>query len=615
MSGGYVAVGWSGRKKAYDAALAGGVLLYLLTFIGLGAYLFPFATAETLAIRGLGTAAFLLLHVILVIGPLCRLDPRFLPLLYNRRHLGVLTFLLGAAHGAFALIQFHALGDANPFASLLASNARWNSLADFPFQQLGAAALAILFLMAATSHDFWLANLSPRIWKTLHMGVYLAYALLVLHVALGVLQDERSPWLAGFLAAGIAAILGLHLAAAARERRHDRPLSAVGSSDGLAGFVDVGAVAEIPEKRAKVVVLGAERVAVFRYDGKVSALSNVCRHQNGPLGEGKIVDGCITCPWHGYQYLPDSGSSPPPFQEKVKTYRVAVRRGRVLVHPEALAPGTRVEPARIEAGQTSAAEEDSVEFFIGWQEPLPPRLARRTRAVVALGLAFAGGAGLLLAVAQKPFAPAIFEYGRPRIFSGRLQAAPIPMLWVSAPDRHRDVKSAGYALVAPGKHGAAGLAGAWEGRTVRLRGTLIRRGGRGMIEVEPGSIESWTGTAPPLPVGERLGPATIDGVIADAKCWLGVMNPGEGKVHRDCAVRCLAGGVPPLVLGAAPEEKDYWLAGRGGRPIGAGILDRVAEPVRLRGEVVRFDDQLVLEVESGDDVVRREPGPGSGPSP
>mgnify|MGYP003753304843 CR=1 FL=1 len=48
-------------------------------------------------------------------------------------------------------------------------------------------------------------------------------------------------------------------------------------------------------------------------------MHNVCKHQMGPLGEGKIIDGCITCPWHGYQYLPANGQSPPPFTEMVKT--------------------------------------------------------------------------------------------------------------------------------------------------------------------------------------------------------------------------------------------------------------------------------------------------------
>ena len=84
-------------------------------------------------------------------------------------------------------------------------------------------------------------------------------------------------------------------------------------------------------------------MALFRYDGKVSAISNVCRHQNGPLGEGKIVDGCVVCPWHGYQYRPHDGTSPPPFTEKVPTFRVKVAAGRVLVDPRPLPPGTPVE--------------------------------------------------------------------------------------------------------------------------------------------------------------------------------------------------------------------------------------------------------------------------------
>jgi nitrite reductase/ring-hydroxylating ferredoxin subunit len=94
--------------------------------------------------------------------------------------------------------------------------------------------------------------------------------------------------------------------------------------------VDVCAVDEIPENRAKIGLVAGERVAVFRYQGMISAVSNVCRHQNGPLGEGKIIDGCITCPWHGYQYRPDTGSSPPPYTDTIPTFRVRVntRRGR-----------------------------------------------------------------------------------------------------------------------------------------------------------------------------------------------------------------------------------------------------------------------------------------------
>jgi nitrite reductase/ring-hydroxylating ferredoxin subunit len=133
------------------------------------------------------------------------------------------------------------------------------------------------------------------------------------------------------------------------------PLAAALSGERCSGWIDAGPVSDFHDTRAKTVCLPAcnglpaERIAIFRHGGKVSAVHNVCRHQGGPLGEGKIVDGCITCPWHGYQYRPHDGCAPPPFDDKVPTYRVRVVRGRVEVDPRALPPGTPVEPAVIEA--------------------------------------------------------------------------------------------------------------------------------------------------------------------------------------------------------------------------------------------------------------------------
>ena len=344
MSHAYSAVGWNRQKKLYDGVIVAGIVLYLSLFVGVGALVHPNATIETLLIRGLATCALLMLHVILCIGPLCRLVPRLLPLLYNRRHLGVAMFLVALAHGSFSVIQFHALGELNPLVSVLVSNTQYSSFSNFPFQPLGLAALLILFLMAATSHDFWLANLTAPVWKRLHMLVYVAYGLIVSHVLLGVLQAETNPLLVAMLAAGMILVLSLHLIAAWRERKLDHPIVSKALQD---GFVDVCSVGEIENNCAKVVTLAGERVAVFNYDGKVSAISNVCQHQNGPLGEGRIIDGCVTCPWHGYQYLPDSGASPPPFAERVPTFNVRVVAGRVLVKTAPNAPGTRVEPAKV----------------------------------------------------------------------------------------------------------------------------------------------------------------------------------------------------------------------------------------------------------------------------
>ena len=88
-------------------------------------------------------------------------------------------------------------------------------------------------------------------------------------------------------------------------------------------------------------------MAIFKYDGKLSAVNNVCRHQGGPLGEGKVIDGCITCPWHGYQYLPGNGQSPPPFTEKVETYQLKLEGDQILLDPKPNEPGTPVEPIEI----------------------------------------------------------------------------------------------------------------------------------------------------------------------------------------------------------------------------------------------------------------------------
>jgi methionine sulfoxide reductase heme-binding subunit len=347
MSVAYQAVQWNRQKRIYDFVLLGGIATFLATFVATTKALFPLITDEILLIRALGVAAFVLLHVILCIGPLCRLNPLLLPLLYNRRHAGVTMAVLSLVHAALVIVTYHAGSDTNPLLSVFVSDQWRGSPLRIPFQPLGFIALVILLLMAATSHDFWLANLTAPVWKALHMLVYVAYGLLVLHVALGVLQAELSSFYIAATAAGLAVVLGLHLIAAFRERGPDRERTA---SDAAAAerYVDVCAVADLREKRAHVVCVTGERVAVFCYDGKVSAVSNVCQHQNGPLGEGRIVDGCITCPWHGYQYMPETGASPPPFVEKVPTFNVKVKSGRVYIDPVPNPAGTRAVPGQIE---------------------------------------------------------------------------------------------------------------------------------------------------------------------------------------------------------------------------------------------------------------------------
>nr|WP_316654744.1 Rieske 2Fe-2S domain-containing protein [uncultured Gellertiella sp.] len=353
MSVAYRPVLWNRTKLVYDAVLLVAIGLYLLLFLKVG----PLVSAALAAtdeptrwFRAFGSLAFLMLSFILGIGPLARLDTRFLPVLYNRRHFGVMTALVAATHGWHVLGWYFAFSPTPTLLALFTSNTSFGHLVGFPFELFGMFALVMLAVLAATSHDFWLSFLTPPLWKAIHMGIYLGYASAVLHVGLGALIDRHSLSLAFLVLGGASVVAVLHLLAGGREAAADRAASPVAGHEdaGLEGWIAVGDVSEIPEGRA---ILGAtpggERIAVFRWKGGLSALSNVCSHQNGPVGEGKIVLGFATCPWHGYQYRLEDGCSPAPFRERISKYRVALSGSTVLVDPDPLPLGTRLEPFAI----------------------------------------------------------------------------------------------------------------------------------------------------------------------------------------------------------------------------------------------------------------------------
>src|SRR3954447_15146468 len=143
MSARFQAVQWNRRKIVYDAILIAGVVLFVGTFLTVGALRNPPADYPAwigLRIKALGTCAFLMLTIILAIGPLARLSPRFLPLLYNRRHFGVLTFVVSLIHVFFTVRWFAVQGE---LPSLLTELTTWPDYAKFigfPFKALGIGA-------------------------------------------------------------------------------------------------------------------------------------------------------------------------------------------------------------------------------------------------------------------------------------------------------------------------------------------------------------------------------------------------------------------------------------------------------------------------------------------
>jgi hypothetical protein len=90
---------------------------------------------------------------------------------------------------------------------------------------------------------------------------------------------------------------------------------------------------------------------------------------------------------------------------------------------------------------------------------------------------------------------------------------------------------------------------------------------------------------------------TVTGEIVDSKCYLGVMNPGQGKVHRDCAAGCLSGGIPPIFV-TTDGNGQFLLVGLDGRALGRDALrEFIAEPITIRGELLQRGESRLLKIE------------------
>ncbi|MBI4910779.1 MAG: hypothetical protein HY820_44610 [Acidobacteria bacterium] len=216
------------------------------------------------------------------------------------------------------------------------------------------------------------------------------------------------------------------------------------------------------------------------------------------------------------------------------------------------------------------------EFYIGYLPKAPGTLSGFLRRTVITLAAAASVIALLLVLGQAPFPTATFEFGDFKPWEGTLiRAGGVPVLLTAS-------SSMPVLLVAPGKHGFTEGA---HGRRVRIEGSRITRDGLTMLEVKPQSLQA-IGEGQALARTEPV-MATLYGEIADSKCYLGVMNPGQGKVHRDCAVRCISGGVPPLLI--ASDGRRVVLLNTG------DIRDYIGQQVKLDGRLSQWGDMWVMD--------------------
>lgn len=244
--------------------------------------------------------------------------------------------------------------------------------------------------------------------------------------------------------------------------------------------------------------------------------------------------------------------------------------------------------------------------FIGWL-PLP-RAYARFLLPVAVGLLVGAvvAAGLLAAGQRSP------GTGRwddePTVYEGVAIAEPYALV------RVRDESGAPVTvlLVEEGKHGATERVRAFDGRPVRVSGTLLHRDGRRMLELLPGEDGLRAAELPPEVVNQlrgvapvALGDVTLRGEIVDSKCYLGAMKPGDGRTHKGCAVLCLRGGVPPVLAVRGDDGRTVYhlLTGADGGPLDPAAFEYVGEPVAVTGRLEQWGDLSVLKVSA--DGIRR----------
>ncbi|MEQ9366050.1 MAG: hypothetical protein RIF32_17535 [Leptospirales bacterium] len=261
------------------------------------------------------------------------------------------------------------------------------------------------------------------------------------------------------------------------------------------------------------------------------------------------------------------------------------------------------------------------EFYVGYQHHAPTGLASFIARRVLMIAALAFVSGFVIAVTQNRFAPAVFEFGEVREFEGVVLEKPYPQLKVRRPGRTPGLYYlSSYYLVDPLKFSAAPYVRGLDGKQVRLRGELLYRENQTMLVLDPDSVqeiifgqendaaglaamspgEAAAGSkevedpaagdpVPTTPPGAVIpaGPATLTGEIIDSKCYLGAMNPGERKVHRACAIRCISGGIPPLFVVRTPNGgvQHLLLVSPEGQAVNQAVLEYVALPLRVTGEV------------------------------
>jgi hypothetical protein len=272
------------------------------------------------------------------------------------------------------------------------------------------------------------------------------------------------------------------------------------------------------------------------------------------------------------------------------------------------------EPAQT---QSEAPATGRDEFFIGWLPP-PRVYVRFLRPVIVIVLLVAGGTAATVAFLQRDPGTGHWEADKLHTFDGIAYTRPYAMIRVPGEKAGEPPRT--MLLVEDAKFGALPrvdqiVRGRAEGQAVRVSGTILHRDGRRILELADGEkgMRPLTkeeeqglpplGWPPPQVLAEHV---TLQGEIIDPKCYLGAMKPGGGKTHKACAMLCISGGVPPMLVtrDAGGHETFYLLATAESGVANDMVLPFVGDLVEVSGRMERQGDLLLLRI-AADGVRRR----------
>ena len=124
-----------------------------------------------------------------------------------------------------------------------------------------------------------------------------------------------------------------------REPSDEAFLAADPTASPPAGWYDLGPVDAFADRQLREVRVGRLRLAISYSDGRFGAISGVCNHVGGPLGDGTLEGDYVVCPWHYWRFHRESGAGEPGYEaDRVPSHRVEVRDGRLWVE---LQPATK----------------------------------------------------------------------------------------------------------------------------------------------------------------------------------------------------------------------------------------------------------------------------------